>query len=76
MTPCSVIRSLMLGADCTRLSRMIARCLPMLAPVAAPNFWDPAAVRKNETEWAPNWPWDGRAFFRSRPVMTACLRTT
>ena len=35
------MRSLMFGADCTRLSRMIASCLLMLAPVAAPNFCEP-----------------------------------
>ena len=48
----------------------------MFAPVAAPNFCEPPAVRKKDTECDPNWPWDGRAFFRSRPVMTACFRTT
>ncbi len=48
----------------------------MFAPVASPNFCEPLAVRKNVIECAPNWPWVGRAFFRSRPVMTACLRTT
>ena len=67
MMPESVIRSSILGADCTRLSRMMASCLPMLAPVAAPNFWEPAAVRKNEIVEEPNCPCAGRAFFKSRP---------
>ena len=39
----------------------------MFAPVASPNFWEPDAVRKKVTEWLPNWPCVGRAFFRSRP---------
>src|SRR6266540_4070116 len=73
--PVSVIRSWIRGADCTRLSRMIARNLPTLAPVAAENFSAPAAVRKNVTELEPNWPRDGRAFFKSRPVMTAVFFT-
>ena len=44
--PSSVIRPSMRGADCTRLSRMIASERPMFSPVTLPNLRAPVAVQR------------------------------
>ncbi len=49
MMPLSRIWPLIDGADCTRLSRTIARRLPMFSPVTLENFSAPCALRKNST---------------------------
>jgi hypothetical protein len=70
MIPESVMRELMRGADTILPSSTIARPRPTLAPVASPNSLEPSAVSRNWTTGSPNWPREGLAFLRSRPVIT------
>ena len=73
--PSLEIRPSMVGYDCTRLSRMIARARPILAEVTAANLRDPSAFSVKLTAGRPFSSIDGWAPRRSRPVTAATLRT-
>ena len=75
ITPSLPIWDWMLGAEATDPSRMMASLLPMLRPVSRLNLSAPCGFKLNCTSGALFWSTPARAFFRSRPVITASRRT-
>ena len=65
----------MTGAECTRLSRMIASRRPMFALVALPNFTAPSCFSEKLTAGLLYSSSVGFAVRRSRPVTTGVFCT-